>query len=154
MGDAAVYEFSSRQTQTVCCTCGVLFCMPESLIKNRREDGTTFYCPNGHTMTFGNAIKREADKLREELAAQARWLEASRADVVRQRERREAAERQAAAARGQVTKLKNRVGNGVCPCCNRTFTNLQRHMHTKHPGFANEGADVPGTTDAPPKEKT
>jgi hypothetical protein len=24
----------------------------------------------------------------------------------------------------------------VCPCCNRTFSNLQRHMAHKHPQFA------------------
>lgn len=29
-------------------------------------------------------------------------------------------------------KLK-RIHNGVCPCCNRSFVNLQRHMKTKHP---------------------
>jgi hypothetical protein len=42
------------------------------------------------------------------------------------------------AQRGQTTKARNqleRVGNGVCPCCTRSFTNLRRHMATKHPGF-------------------
>jgi hypothetical protein len=24
---------------------------------------------------------------------------------------------------------------GVCPCCNRTFQQLARHMKAKHPGY-------------------
>ena len=51
------------------------------------------------------------------------------------REAREGAERRASAARGQVTKLKNRAAAGVCPCCNRQFQNLKNHMATKHPEF-------------------
>lgn len=30
----------------------------------------------------------------------------------------------------------DRVGKGVCPCCKRSFTNLRRHMTTKHPDVA------------------
>lgn len=37
--------------------------------------------------------------------------------------------------KGLLTRMKNRVGNGVCPCCNRHFKNLQGHMKTKHPEF-------------------
>lgn len=33
------------------------------------------------------------------------------------------------------TRIKNRVKNGVCPCCNRTFENLARHMQAKHSDF-------------------
>jgi DNA repair exonuclease SbcCD ATPase subunit len=40
------------------------------------------------------------------------------------------------AQKGVTTRIKNRASNGVCPCCNRTFQNLARHMHTKHPDFA------------------
>lgn len=38
-------------------------------------------------------------------------------------------------ARGQLTKLKRRVSNGVCPCCNRSFADLHRHMTEKHPDY-------------------
>lgn len=39
--------------------------------------------------------------------------------------------------KGALAKERKRVGNGVCPCCNRSFSNLQRHMKTKHPQHAN-----------------
>jgi len=42
------------------------------------------------------------------------------------------------AIRGELTKLKKRVTNGVCPCCHRSFQNLRRHMATKHPNEAKD----------------
>ncbi len=38
--------------------------------------------------------------------------------------------------KGQLVKVQKRVAHGVCPCCDRTFINLQRHMATKHPDYA------------------
>jgi hypothetical protein len=108
---------------TDCCVCGVVFALPGRLLSKRRTDGGDFYCPNGHVLVYK---KPEVDRLREQLAA-------SRSVAAAERERREAAERSVSAAKGQVTKLKRRVSNGVCPCCNRTFANVARHMATKHP---------------------
>ena len=47
-----------------------------------------------------------------------------------------AREKGAAVARGKLRAQSERIKNGVCPCCKRHFTNLERHMHTKHPEFA------------------
>ena len=59
----------------------------------------------------------------------------------RERQVREAAEQRALRMQGerdQVAKahkrMRTRVMNGVCPCCNRTFQNLLRHMQTEHQG--------------------
>jgi DNA repair exonuclease SbcCD ATPase subunit len=79
-------------------------------------------------------LRRERDRLTQRLAEKDDELR-------RQRERVEAAERRGAAARGQVTKIKNRIGHGVCPCCNRTFENLHRHMASQHPTFTAEAAE-------------
>lgn len=40
--------------------------------------------------------------------------------------------------RGHLTRIKKRVSCGVCPCCNRSFENLRRHMASQHPGFQTE----------------
>lgn len=96
-------------------------------------------CPHGHSWhyPFGET---EADKLRRERDAlkqdQARLFDRLR----EQREAKEAADRSARAYKGQATKLRKRAKAGVCPCCNRTFDNLHRHMKTKHPHF---GPDEP-----------
>lgn len=115
-----------------CCNCGVHYAVTREFEKARREDKQTFYCPNGHPMVYS---KSEADTLREKLAEEKRNAEFWRAAERRQEERVEQERRSKAAIKGQLTKAKKRIGNGVCPCCNRTFPNLQAHMATLHPDF-------------------
>ena len=62
-------------------------------------------------------------------------------EICRQRDLRQATERQLSATRGVVTRIKNRVGHGVCPCCNRSFGNVARHMADQHPNWAAEAAE-------------
>lgn len=111
-----------------CCHagCGIVFAVPSWWESKRRDDHTVWYCPNGHEQHFNSASATEL--LRKALVAKDAQLDQVRAARAR-------AERRAAAARGQVTKIRNRIANGVCPCCNRSFQNLRRHMATKHPHY-------------------
>ena len=113
-----------------CAQCGTHFSMQAGLEERRREDGGGFYCPNGHPLSFKES---EASKLRRQLKNAndtAKW----------EREHREAAERKVAAQKGVATKLRKRIVAGACPFgCHRTFTNLARHVASKHPGKALEG---------------
>ena len=102
-----------------CWNCGVPFGLTNDYDDRRRDDCRTFYCPNGHPQSYSES---EADRLRRELDAA--------------REATAEARRQLAATKGQVTKLKRRAQNGVCPCCHRHFVALERHMSTKHPDYA------------------
>jgi len=52
------------------------------------------------------------------------------------RQQLDQAEADAARKGKQVASLKRRAKNGLCPCCRRHFMNVQRHISTKHPGFA------------------
>lgn len=125
-----------------CNSCGIRFAVTQEFQKMRLEvrgPNNPFYCPNGHKIWYIG--KSDADLQRERAERLQRQLEQAELHVKRQREEREAAERRAAAARGQVTKIKNRVGHGVCPCCNRTFENLAQHMTSKHPTFTAEAAE-------------
>lgn len=112
-----------------CCECGVAFAFPSTLYEKlaKRKPGTAFYCPNGHAQhylgeSWETKLRREKQR-REQMAAQVQDAE-NRAD----RERRSAA-----AYKGAATRLKNRARAGVCPCCNRTFKDLARHMKSQHP---------------------
>jgi type 1 glutamine amidotransferase len=105
------------------CTCGVIFAIPARLLQQRREDGQTFYCPHGHRLSYKMS---EVTRLRTQ-------LDAARSIAAAERERRTSAERSASAARDQVTRIKKRIANGVCPCCQRTFVNVARHMASQHP---------------------
>lgn len=131
---------SYDQYEFRCCpNCGIEYAAPKTFMEECRKDPSIFFhCPNGHKRHFSES---EADRMRKERDRLAQRI-AERDDRIKQlREQADAAERRAAAARGQVTKIKNRVGHGVCPCCNRSFENLHRHMTTKHPTFTAEAAE-------------
>jgi uncharacterized Zn finger protein (UPF0148 family) len=135
MGQHAVVEQVVYRS-TDCPECGVSVFMPSQMLERRQKDGESCYCPSGHSFSWH---KTEAMRLREELEAKKKQLEAETkkrewAEQAQKRaqEAEEHAQRSAAAYKG---KLK-RVSNGVCPCCKRSFTNLRRHMATKHPEAA------------------
>jgi hypothetical protein len=127
--------------ETTTCGCGLAFAVPSHWLNARREDRTGFYCPAGHPLRY--VEKTRADLLAEELSRVRQQL-AEAHDTAREADAaRVAAERQAATARGQVTRLNRRAAAGVCPCCNRTFQALAKHMATKHPAFRGEEPSNP-----------
>jgi hypothetical protein len=114
------------------CWCGIQMAIPSDLfsIATRQEDFTV-WCPLGHKFVYGDTTE---GRLKEE---RRRRKEAERAKTAT-RELLEFEQRSHAATRGHVTRKKKqlaRVSAGVCPCCNRSFANLARHMAGKHPDF-------------------
>jgi hypothetical protein len=110
-----------RQTFTTidCCKCGVVFAVDESLNANWQREKTKFFCPNGHAQSYS---ENEADRLKRELIR-------VQADLDFQKRRAESFDK-------KLGRLKRRIKAGVCPCCQRTVSQLARHMATKHPEFA------------------
>lgn len=123
-----------------CASCGVVFGIPVDLEKRRREDHETFYCPNGHSMAFSGPTK--AQKEAAEAKAHAERL---RVQMLAQRDQAEAARQEAAEAKASEVRLRWRVGNGVCPCCQRTFPGLAAHVANKHPEFVHRDLDALST---------
>lgn len=114
-----------------CCRCGVAFGMPSELVDECQKDSKKyFYCPNGHSQHYSRS---EADKLRTERNNLKQQLARKDDEIANQKSKTEIERRRVSAAKGQLTKLKNRAKAGVCPCCNCTFKNLQRHMQSQHP---------------------
>lgn len=105
-----------------CAACGVVFAMTADFEARRRQDRKTFYCPAGHTMVFGG--KTDEQKLREADARETAL-----------RDQLEAAARENELTKAALLRDRARFAAGVCPCCNRTFTNVARHMSTQHPDY-------------------
>ena len=120
-------ETVTLQEET-CIECGILFAMPADYIKTRQETGKSFYCPNGHSMVYG---KGTATALREQLKDAEERARRLAAQLV-------SATDQLQATKKELQRHKKRTANGVCPCCNRSFVQLQRHMKTKHPEYQAE----------------
>lgn len=129
---SATITYSTTLEAISCGECEIPFAIPVSLHKRLKETGARFYCPNGHHIRYS---KTEADRLRDKLAQEEQWRKSAQARLTHERDQRMAAERSASAYKGRVTRLKNRAAAGVCPCCNRHFENVERHMNTKHPDF-------------------
>lgn len=113
--------------------CGVSFALADAFIAARRDDHATWYCPNGHTRWYPekNAVETERAS-RERAERQAAY---ARQSAAAWRDQAEAAHRQATAYKGHATRLRRRAAAGVCPCCNRSFADLGRHMAGQHPDF-------------------
>lgn len=124
-----------------CCHCKSEMWLPTPLYEAAQHgrEKITFYCPYGHPQVFAEG-ESEADKFRRERDRALQQL-AQRDDEIRtqgklidnlkqQRDIHAAAER----------KLKSRARHGVCPCCNRQFVNMAKHMQSKHPDFVEKAA--------------
>lgn len=127
--DPALYEFHT------CGECGIRYAVPKKFLDSRREErlsGQTkgWWCPNGHRWSFtetdNDRLRRERDILKQQIAR----VEDDRAAAWRAEEAATAAKKKAEAA---LKRTMNRAGAGVCPCCNRSFVALARHMKTRHP---------------------
>ena len=111
-----------------CANCGLTFAITSNFEKRKRKSGKSFYCPAGHSLVFNG--ESEADKLKSKLDQKNKEINRvlSRANKYR-------AERDG--IKKSYLKIRDRVKNGVCPCCDRTFENLLNHMKTQHPEFSN-----------------
>ena len=49
---AAEVEVEVAMEATYCATCSIPFCLPASYLDNARNNGATFYCPNGHSLSY------------------------------------------------------------------------------------------------------
>ena len=114
-----------------CANCAIMFGVPTRFDKDRRNDHQSFYCPMGHINIYKG--ETEAEKMRRERDIYIQRVAQRDDEIKRQKSLREVAERQTAAARGQVTKIKKRVGAGMCPHCRRTFSQLTNHVRMMHP---------------------
>lgn len=108
-----------------CGICAIPFAIPEALHNALIDSGNSFYCPNGHHISY---TESEANKLRKRLERE----QNERARVAAERDQAQASAR---AQKGVATKARKRAAAALCPCCNRSFVQLRRHMASKHPDY-------------------
>jgi hypothetical protein len=113
-------------TVTSCGVCRVRFAMPERMLADRQNDGQDFWCPNGHRIHFFETENRRL----------ARDLAAERARRTHAEDQLEATERSRRAVKGHLTRIRNRIASGVCPWCQRSFSNVRAHVSSQHPDHA------------------
>lgn len=128
--------FLETEYKTITCyKCQVLFAVTAKHKQRLLDTGDSFWCPNGHSQCYTESTVQKKERKIKELerqvsSANARksfWMDQANAEA-----------RSNSTLKGHLTRKKNqleKVKNGVCPCCNRFFKNLHRHMTNQHPDF-------------------
>jgi hypothetical protein len=117
------------------CWCGVRLAIPSSLYREAKDNGMKVYCPLGHAFVFTTT---EVERLRDQLNTERRRADHAMTSAIAARDQARATERSNIAYRGHLTRLRNRIANGVCPVkdCHRHFDNVQAHIASQHPEWA------------------
>ena len=120
--------FKSVKLTTISCGgCGGTYAINERYREQKQEEGGSWHCP--YCRVSWGFRGNEVTRLKKKLACSIAAHDQTKAEL-RETEMRRRGEKAA------KTKIKNRIAAGVCPCCNRTFQNLARHMKGQHPGYA------------------
>lgn len=132
----ATLNYTSQLYIQDCCSCGMTFAVPTEFDRRRREDHKTFYCPSGHPQSYTG--KSEEQKQRERAQLLERRLANRDEDLRAERAAHATTRHRLNATKGVLTKTKKRIAHGVCPCCKRTFANVERHMSSQHPDYVEQ----------------
>lgn len=138
MRDGAEIQQTIRFEAIHCCKCGIAFAVPANIRSRWLDSGQSFYCPNGHSQHY---TVSNVQKLEKELAMERKRKEWAEQDAKASAARAKRAENSRRALKGVITKTKKRISAGTCPCCNRTFQQLARHMANQHPDYAGADSD-------------
>ncbi|PZE33973.1 hypothetical protein DEJ21_14080 [Curtobacterium sp. MCSS17_006] len=137
-----ITEHTITLTTIECANCHMTFGVPELWEKDRRRKHDGFYCPNGHPLVFNG--ESDVDKERRLRKAAERSRDYARVAREAAEDQAAAAERSSRSYRGHLTRLRNKIANGVCPVpnCRRSFQNVREHIAGQHPEWAHEHTEA------------
>jgi hypothetical protein len=121
------YTYTGSLVIIECAGCHMDFGATPDFVRDRRKDSKTFYCPNRCSNYYPPGSDPES-KLRKK-------LEAAEAQRVAAEDQLQAATITAEGLRRVLQRERARFANGVCPCCNRSFENVARHVAGQHPDY-------------------
>lgn len=123
---------TTQSLEVLECSCGGVYALTSGFLNEKRASGGTWPCP----YCGGVWNQRGRESLQQKLDRERSRAAAAEGRAERARQAADHERARANGYKGYVTKVKKRVGRGVCPCCNRTFKDLAAHMETKHPEYA------------------
>lgn len=135
--DVADINLTRTIVAVSCGVCHVLFGMEKAHHQRASDNGTHFFCPNGHEIWYSET---ETGRLKRELVREKQRTEQANAEIDSKRHQIRVLDKQVAARKGIATRLKRKLSAGRCPCCSHKFKELAVHMKTEHPNFDPEKA--------------
>lgn len=88
-----------------CSECSLVYYVPDHFKSNKRENGNTFYCPNGHGQHFTESTQKKLERAEAEKVRLANLYRF-------EQDQRRAAEIARTAAEAATVRLKKRVAKG------------------------------------------
>lgn len=131
---STLYNFTVVLESDTCGKCGGVYALNKAFTDEARRNKGSYHCP--YCQTSWGWHESDADRLRKQLEVKERELREEKCRVLDAQRRRDEAEATAAKEQRRAARAKKklqRVANGVCPCCKRSFNNLRLHMLAKHP---------------------
>lgn len=95
--------------EITCVRCGIKFSVPDDWDAKRRCEGSTFYCPNGHSLYFPQTQVSREEQLQQE-------VESLRREVDRYRGLAKYHRDQFNGLKGYVKRLELKLARGVRVC--------------------------------------
>lgn len=114
-----------------CFHCHAPFMMTTDATERLRNNHKSFYCPYCKGSQYYPG-KTNEQKLKEKLVQERQRKEAALRRANEEQQRADQLAKKEKVQRASRIRLKKRIINGVCPCCNRHFPNLFSHIKTKH----------------------
>jgi len=112
------------------CSCGAVYGISKDKYNRCLDTGDHWFCPNGCQRVFikprNSELKKQVEQLQLEVQRKQDYIYEKNHQITQ-------LGYNLRAQKAAKTKIINRVKNGVCPCCNRTFQNLQNHFKSVHP---------------------
>ncbi len=118
----AIRIYEQTITFIECFKCGLPVAVTRHQERQFDEHGLVVYCALGHQTIRRKSDLQEAEEKLMDAQSQVRRVEMER----------DSASHMLDAEINNRRKLEKRIHNGVCPHCQRSFVNLQRHMKGQH----------------------
>lgn len=138
----ATITFTGQLTVRTCPNCAGTFAIDQGYVNEAYRVGEfklMWACPYcKQTRGYGES---EVERKQKEIARLQTDMERKEAALRSAYNLETTLRKSRSACRGHYHRVTRRIKAGVCPCCTRTFQNLARHMHTKHPDMATEAPE-------------
>lgn len=137
--ESIVYESMLQFETIICYKCAIPFAVPTRYKQHLKDSQDSFYCPNGHSQSYTKStetiLREKIQRIERQKEQEENYL---RSIISRKEELINSKSKEVKVLKSKHTKLKNRIANGVCPCCQRSFQNLHEHIKNQHPDYKTE----------------
>lgn len=126
-------------TQINCGECGGTYAINERYREQKWQQGGGWHCPYC-SVAWGYFNDNELARTKKALEQQKSNTEWYRQQAEARGKALNTERHRVIGYKGVIAKTKKRLAHGVCPCCQRTFQDLARHMQSKHPDYGDTPA--------------